>query len=171
MLETIYLVRHAAPDLTTNIPYTLPPGPPLSEIGLREASQTANWLIGHQIEQIFSSPFDRTHTTAKAISNALGKPITLTEALREGAPYETHSRVRERIAELLQQLDDSPFRTIALVTHGICIQMVLQVTTNNTIDLSNHVYDRDGNHSPTAGVWRGQRESGRWQWEFVFRPS
>jgi broad specificity phosphatase PhoE len=169
MLEEIYLVRHAHPDRGLGVPYNIMPGPPLTAIGLQEAVQTARWLAGRRIDGLFASPFDRTRATAAAVSEILGLPITFAEALREGGPGEKMEQIRERMAELLAQLDDSPLHVAALITHGAPIRGLLLHTTGERIDLKPHAYD-NGNCAPTAGVWHGRRGDGCWVWELAFRP-
>jgi 2,3-bisphosphoglycerate-dependent phosphoglycerate mutase len=169
MLEEIYLIRHAAPDRASGITYNVPPGPPLTAAGHREAAQAAEWLAARRPQHVFCSPFLRTMATAEAIVDRLGLPLTYVEALREGGPGEQHAAVRARIAELLTQLDDGPLASVALVTHGVCILALLQHTTGDKIDLSRHRYDY-GNHAPTAGIWHGVRGEGNWRWDLAFRP-
>jgi 2,3-bisphosphoglycerate-dependent phosphoglycerate mutase len=169
MLEELYLVRHAAPDRTTGVPYNIVPGPPLTAAGQQEAVQAGHWLRGRGIEHIFASPFSRTRSTAETIAQALDMELTLVEKLGEGAPGETLAQVRERVAELVEQLEDTLLRRVALVTHGACVQGVLQHTTHDRIDLTNHRYDH-GNCAPTAGIWRGVKVDGAWTWELAFRP-
>jgi 2,3-bisphosphoglycerate-dependent phosphoglycerate mutase len=170
MLTTIYLVRHAAPNRDLGVPYDVEPGPPLSDLGRNEAVQTALWLRERGIEVIYASPFERTQATAKAMSENLHIPIQTVSSLCEGGPNEQHPAIRERVQGLLNEISTGSHSTVALVTHGICVQMVLQLTTNNTIDLRRHVYDY-GNHSPTAGVWHGHLENGVWRWDLAFKPS
>jgi broad specificity phosphatase PhoE len=169
MLDELYLVRHAAPDRTTAIPYNIVPGPPLTPAGQQEAVQAAHWLKGRGIEHVFASPFSRTRSTAEAIADALDMELTLVEQLGEGAPGETLEQVKARVADLVAQLEDTPLRRVALVTHGACVQGVLQHTTAGRIDLNGHRYDF-GNCAPTAGIWRGVRLDGAWRWELAFRP-
>ncbi|MFO7170271.1 MAG: histidine phosphatase family protein [Chloroflexota bacterium] len=169
MIEELFLVRHAAPDRSTGVPYNILPGPPLTPAGQQEALQAAHWLKGRGIEHIFSSPFVRTRATAETIARALEVGLTLVDRLGEGAPGERQEQVRQRVSELLPQLDDTPLRRVALVTHGACILGLLQHTTADRIDLSAHRYDY-GNCSPTAGIWHGIRADGVWRWEFAFRP-
>jgi 2,3-bisphosphoglycerate-dependent phosphoglycerate mutase len=170
MIEELFVIRHAQPDRAARIQYNVEPGPPLTALGKMEARQTAAWLEAHDVEYVFSSPFARTMETADTIVDQLGLPISYVKALAEGGPGEGETRVRERVAELLSQLDNGPLRRVAFVTHGVCIKMLLQHTTDNAIDLRTHVYDY-GNCSPTAGVWHGVRRDGVWQWELLFRPT
>jgi 2,3-bisphosphoglycerate-dependent phosphoglycerate mutase len=170
MVETLYLIRHATPDRGPGVGYNVLPGPPLTADGRREAAETARWLNNRGIEQLLASPFERARATAEAISTELALPLIFADALREGAPGEKVEQVRARMAELLAQLDDGATRCAALVTHGVCIRTLLQLTTNDRIDLSGHVYD-NGNCAPTAGVWRGERGDNCWRWELAFRPA
>jgi 2,3-bisphosphoglycerate-dependent phosphoglycerate mutase len=169
MIHELFLIRHAAPDRATGVPYNIQPGPPLTPAGHQEAVQAADWLRGRSVEHIFSSPFLRTRATAEAVQHALEVGMTFVDKLGEGAPGETLAQVRTRVSELLDQLDDSPLRSIAIVSHGACILGLLQHTTNDTIDLSAHRYDH-GNNTPTAGIWHGVRTESGWKWTLAFRP-
>jgi 2,3-bisphosphoglycerate-dependent phosphoglycerate mutase len=170
MIEEYFLLRHAAPDRAANIPYAIPPGPPLTERGLEEAVEAAAWLRGRGLEHVFASPFERTRQTANIVAKVLDVPLTWCEALREGAPGESFDAIRARVVELLPQLDDGPIRRVGLVTHGAVVKALLLHTTNDRIDLRGHVYDY-GNHAPTAGIWHGVRGEGGWRWELAFRPA
>jgi broad specificity phosphatase PhoE len=170
MLEEIYLIRHAAPDRGARIPYNLPPGPPLTPDGQREAAQAAARLEGRGIELLLTSPFLRTTATAEVIAARLHLEARPVEALREGAPGETLDQIQARVAELLHQVDDGPHGCVALVTHGACVRGVLLHTTSGRIDLGGHVYD-SGNNTPTAGIWHGRIVERRWHWELAFRPN
>ncbi|MBC8163143.1 MAG: histidine phosphatase family protein [Roseiflexaceae bacterium] len=170
MLEELYLIRHAAPDRFSGVPYQIHPGPPLTEAGRREAAALAEWLEGRGLEHLFCSPFERTTQTAAAIVDRLGLEITFVEALREGAPGEQIAQIMPRIADLLTQVEDSPLKRVGFVTHGACIQATLLHTTMHKIDLSGHRYDY-GNCAPTAGVWHGTRFDHLWRWELIWRPA
>lgn len=169
MLEELYLIRHAAPDRGSGIPYQIHPGPPLTEAGRKEAAEMAAWLNGRGIERVLCSPFERTTQTAAAIADRIDVEISFVEALREGAPGERLEAITERIGELLAQIEDSPLKRVAFVTHGACVKAVLELTTLKRIDLKGHVYDY-GNCAPTAGVWHGTRFDHMWRWELTFRP-
>ena len=170
MLDELFLIRHAAPDRSTGVPYQIHPGPPLTEAGRAEAAEMAIWLEQHGVERVFCSPFERTTQTAGAIMDRLGLEVTFTELLREGAPGEQMTSIDARVGELLAQIEDSPLRKVAFVTHGACVKAILQRTTDNKIDLRGHNYDF-GNPAPTAGVWHGVRFDYMWRWELAFRPS
>ena len=169
MISELFVIRHAEPDRTTGVPYNIMPGPPLTMRGEQEAIQAAHWARERGIERLLASPFTRARVTAETIAQLNGLELTIIEHLREAAPGERHEQVRDRVAELLIQLDDSPLRRVALVTHGCCVLAILQNTTNDRIDLGSHRYDY-GNHAPTAGIWHGVRGDNAWRWELAFRP-
>ena len=104
MLEELFLIRHAAPNRGAGIPYAIHPGPPLTDVGLKEASELAVWLENRGIEQVLCSPFERTTQTAAAIVDRLGLEVTFVDALREGAPGERMEQITARIAELIAQV-------------------------------------------------------------------
>lgn len=137
--------------------------------GEEEAVQAGHWLRDRGIERLLSSPFTRTVATATVIGQLIGLTPTVIDALREVAPGEQHPEVRSRIADLLNQLDDTPLQRVALVIHGGCILAALQYTTGDRIDLSAHRYD-NGNHTPTAGIWHGVRTDQGWRWSLAFHP-
>lgn len=56
---------------------------PLTERGRLQAMQTAEYLVGTPIDQIFCSPMKRTHETAQIIASWLGRQLTLVEEFRE----------------------------------------------------------------------------------------
>jgi 2,3-bisphosphoglycerate-dependent phosphoglycerate mutase len=169
MLSELFLIRHAQPNRTSGIKYDVEPGPPLTDAGLIEAREAATWLATRRVEYLYCSPFARTAETADIIVDQLGLPITYTKALAEIGPGEQREKVRERVADLLAQVDSGPLQVVAFVTHGFCVKSMLLHTTNDTIDLAKHTYDY-GNCAPTAGIWHGIRGEHGWQWEFAFRP-
>ena len=173
MVHEIYVLRHAAPDRGSGITYNVPPGPPLTAIGRKEALQAATYLreTAAHIDVAYVSPFARTRQTATIVSEHLSCPFAYVESLKEGAPGESHPQVRERVSAFLQELDQREVKRVLLVTHGCCVLATLQLTTADTIDLRGHTYDY-GNQSPTAGIWHGVRnESGLYDWELVFKPT
>lgn len=170
MLQELYLVRHATADRASGVPYHTLPGPPLTPAGRLEAAQAAGWLAGRGITHLFASPFVRTRETAEVIAQRLNLTVTCLDLLREGAPGESLQQIRQRVADLVPQLDDGPATHVAIISHGAPIQALLQHTTSDRIDLSKHRYDY-GNSTPPAGIWHAVRcPGGAWRWELAFRP-
>jgi 2,3-bisphosphoglycerate-dependent phosphoglycerate mutase len=169
MLTTLYLVRHANPKQNTGITYHIPPGPPLDETGRDEAHAAAFFLKTCDVQAIFTSPFERTRETAEIIANALGKIAVTENALAEHAPNETFDQVKMRTRDWLARVEDYERDVVAFVTHGSPIRALLQILSNETLDLSKYVFP-NGNPAPTAGVWRAQKTEHGWELALVFEP-
>ena len=62
----IYLIRHATPDWNRkDIPYHLPPGPPLVEKGEAEAGELGRFLAEVGVGHLYYSPLERCQHTAQ----------------------------------------------------------------------------------------------------------
>ncbi len=171
MVQEIYVLRHAAPDRASGVPYNIVPGPPLTAIGRNEALQAGLWLSQRSISVVYVSPFARTRQTAAIVSEHVVAPFGYVEGLREGGPGEDHTQVTRRVTAFLDTIHTQNHASVVLVTHGCCVLATLQITTNSTIDLRSHNYDY-GNKSPTAGIWHGvYRGDGQYAWELAFMPS
>jgi 2,3-bisphosphoglycerate-dependent phosphoglycerate mutase len=171
MVQEIYLLRHAAPDRASGVPYNVVPGPPLTAIGRAEALQAGRWLAQRAISVAYVSPFARTRQTAAIVSEHVIAPFGYVEGLRESAPSEDHMQVTRRVTGFLETIHPHNHRGVLLVTHGCCVLATLQITTNGQIDLHGHTYDY-GNKSPTAGIWHGvARADGTYEWELAFVPT
>ncbi|MCL4505459.1 MAG: phosphoglycerate mutase family protein [Chloroflexi bacterium] len=170
MLKELYIVRHGHPQMGTGLVYDRVPGPPLSDVGRAEAHITAEYLMGHGIECLYSSPLDRTLGTARIIAATLDIPLQVNPQLAEHRSDEKYDDVKARIRECLAGVDASRYSCAALVTHGSPIKAILQVLSHDMIDLTKHIYP-NGNHVPTAGVWRASRDMfGAWSLNLVFKP-
>ncbi len=75
-MQTIYLARHASPDWNRkDIPYHIPPGPPLTPQGRLEAAALGAFLRPAGVSTIASSPLERCQHTAQIVGAALGLPV------------------------------------------------------------------------------------------------
>jgi probable phosphoglycerate mutase len=108
--NTLFLVRHGEnkANVTREFSYKKVDYP-LTELGVRQAEQTAAYFAGmtgdQRIDAIFSSPLKRAVQTAEIIGAATGHGVTVIEELREincgefdGAPptdalWEHHDRI------------------------------------------------------------------------------
>ncbi|MCU0494724.1 MAG: histidine phosphatase family protein [Chloroflexaceae bacterium] len=169
MLTDIFLIRHGEPARDPAIPYNTPPGPDLSQRGREEARQAAAFLAEKTVEHLFVSPFARTSQTAEEIVGMLPLQVSFTRLVQEHGPGETQEQVRERIREFLAAAEDSPLARIGVVSHGSPVRQLLHELTNNSLDLSKHVYN-GGNPAPTCGIWHLRREGQVWRAELVFKP-
>ena len=170
MLKELYIVRHGHPQLGTGLVYDRVPGPTLSEIGRAEAHVTAQFLLGRGIEQVYASPLDRASSTARIIVATLDVPLQIDEALAEHRSDEKFDAVKTRLRDFLGLVESTPLSSVVFVSHGSPIKALLQVLSQERIDLSKHTYP-NGNHVPTAGVWHASRDLfGAWQLNLIYKP-
>jgi len=171
VLTDLYLIRHGQPTHHSGSSYNIVPGPDLSDRGRAEATAAATFLADKALTQLLVSPFARAAQTAAVLAAQLGLTVTLTPALQEHGPHERFAQVRERLAELLVALDDSPHCRVALVTHGSPIRAALLELSQDKLDLSQHVYE-GGNAAPTCGIWHIEfSDAHTRRFELVFKPS
>ena len=170
---TIYLIRHATPDWTrTDIPYHLPPGPPLTPPGEAEANQLGVYLRAAGVSRIFSSPLERCLRTAHIAVAHTGFAVEIETGLSEMQPNEKNEAVYARLWPVWQtataHADSGP---VALITHGGPIALLL-AELGLTPEVLNHykrLFDRN-NPLPPAGVWQAVRNGDGWQLSLTFTP-
>jgi broad specificity phosphatase PhoE len=83
MTTKIFFVRHGEVNNPKNVCYGRLPGYPLSELGKKQAAQTAQELIGCDVAAIYSSPILRTKQTAQIIGKVLHLPVNYSDSLLE----------------------------------------------------------------------------------------
>lgn len=148
---SIILVRHGETPL--NVARTLQPADtPLSATGLAQAQAVARRLAAMQVAAILSSDLPRAMQTAQAIASATGAAVTPTPLLHErnfgdlrGKPYdslgfnpltmaeappggESADDFKRRVAlafEQMVQMRQGLAGSLAVVTHGLVIRMLL----------------------------------------------
>ena len=163
-MPTFFLVRHASPDWNRkDIPYHIPPGPPLSAQGLTEAQQAAEFLRPYAVTQIYTSPLERCHHTARIAASLSAAPVEILDGLREWQPHESHEAVVARIGPVVdrfrQTLLDGLPGPIALFTHGGPIRAALHhLGVDDASMEALRIYDHL-NPVPPAGVWQVQLHS------------
>lgn len=172
MLNQLYLIRHAHPKQGTGIPYDRVPGPPLSDAGKEEAQAAALYLSQCGLERLYVSPLDRTSDTARAISQHNGTPMQIEESLAEHRNGETFDQVKARMRDFLARVETDPVEVVGFVTHGSPIKALLQILSDDKIDLTKSTFDA-GNHAPWAGIWRAERDGSgcAWKLELAFSPT
>lgn len=172
---TIYLVRHATPDWSrTDIPYHIPPGPPLTEQGRAEAEALGAFLHQAGVRQIFTSPLERCHHTAQIAGALAGAPVETLPELGEWSPGETMQAMRERTWPAFEQacLACAETGPVALVTHGGPVLVLLEALgMPPEVSREHRIYDHR-NPLPPAGAWLAQRngQGEAWALELVFTP-
>lgn len=158
-MPILYLVRHASPDWTrTDIPYHIPPGPPLSAQGLSEARTTAQFLRTRGVRRVYSSPLERCLHTARLAAEAADAPLAIMDGLREWQPQESRAVVLARALPVVQgfwqELLDGAAGPIALFTHGGPIMALLGALGIDDATMETlRIYDHR-NPVPPAGVWQ-----------------
>ena len=175
-IETIYLIRHATPDWDRrDIPYYLPPGPPLTELGRQEAGSLGSFLLAAGASRLHASPLERSLHTAQIAAEVASIPVQVDEHLIEWQPAENAETVRQRMLIALDALRslDGTGRPVGLVTHGGPISVLLQALgMEDTVLAAQRRFDRS-NPLPPAGVWEARRSSTSepWKLRLAFVPA
>lgn len=154
---TLYLVRHATPDLTrTDLVYHLPPGPPLTMLGEREAVELGRFLQQSGVRVIRTSPLDRARRTAELAAKACAAEVMEDVRLLEMTPDETHDDVCARAGPAWDIAFQEAVATgaQALVAHGGVITALLLAigVTPAKLKRVGRRFD-GGNPVPPGGAW------------------
>jgi probable phosphoglycerate mutase len=176
MMEIVYLVRHATPDWSRkDIPYHIPPGPPLTETGRREAADLGAFLRYSGVRRIYASPLERSEDTARIAGQTAGADVVVDPALQEIYPNETPEQILRRVQPAFERAaaESAEIGPAALVTHGGPVTHLLAKLglDADTLEQLKRTYDRR-NPLPPAGVWRASRSSpdAPWELQLVFTP-
>ncbi len=83
-MNTLYLVRHGEnrANITKEFSHTKVDYP-LTEKGVLQARQTAEYFKDRRVDEVYSSPLRRALETAEIIAAMKGLPVTVIEGLRE----------------------------------------------------------------------------------------
>jgi len=173
----IFIVRHASPDWTrTDIPYDIPPGPPLSPKGEKEATSLADYLKSEGVVKLYYSPFERSAKTAKIVSAANGIPCIEEKGLLEWREIdEDAAQVRERMLFVFERIAKEAQRigAIGLVSHGGPVNFLLQQLGAHENELVSYrkLFDRS-NPLPPAGAWKAESypNGDDWNLQLAFTP-
>jgi broad specificity phosphatase PhoE len=175
-MTTLYLIRHATPDWNRkDIPYDIPPGPPLAEKGKHEAMQLAEFLRQEKIQKLYYSPLERAKQTAIIIAEVLQIPIDEVIGLAEWRPIESKEQFAARFLPTWEQIVEkyNGCCSIGLVTHGGPIRFILEQLGIDREILQVHRKRYDGqNPLPPAGVWKAEKnDTDKWDLKLVFTPA
>lgn len=91
-MTTIYLIRHGQKE-----PHSGDPG--LTDIGIKQAQQTGEYLSQFPISKIVSSPFKRAMETAEHIARVLNLEYVLHDALVERMNWSDPSVTRQQFLQ------------------------------------------------------------------------
>jgi probable phosphoglycerate mutase len=80
---TVFLVRHGAHDLLGRNLCGRMEGVVLNSVGQSEAEALARRFAREPVGAVYASPLERARQTAAPIARAVGRPLTLTDALNE----------------------------------------------------------------------------------------
>lgn len=155
-MPILYLARHATPDWDRkDIPYDVPPGPPLVPQGEEEATRLAAWLADRGLRRIVTSPLLRARQTAAVVADRLGLPLTVASELAEKRRDETREAVVARMERFYRDWLSNGAETILAVSHGYPIEMLLRMlgVPESELALLRGRFDHN-NPVPCAGVWQ-----------------
>jgi probable phosphoglycerate mutase len=80
----LVLARHAETDANIRLVLdSLPPGPPLTDLGRRQADELADALAVEPVAGVYASTALRTQQTAQPIAQRHGLPVEITAGLHE----------------------------------------------------------------------------------------
>ena len=173
---SLYLVRHATPDWTrTDIPYHLPPGPPLTPLGESEAAQLGEFLRDMGVRRCLHSPLERCARTAAIAAEVAGATLELDTRLAEIRPEEKPADILARVWPVWLAASQAAMagETLALITHGGPTSTLLTELGLSAKDMAHYQakFDRR-NPLPPAGAWRALRPTpdGPWSLGLAFTP-
>ncbi len=175
----LYLARHAQPDWSRkDIPYHLPPGPPLTAQGLAEAQALAAFLKSVGVRKVYASPLERALHTAQVACDLLSMPGAslqpiVSERLIEWQPDDTAGGVIQRCWPLIESAAEESLTIgpVALVSHGGPINVLLAAMGLSEGEIEAYKLQFDHNNPiPTAGAWEVRRNGRGWEPRFAFKP-
>lgn len=172
----LYLIRHASPDWArTDIPYDIPPGPPLTPKGKQEAQALGVFLENVGVQKLYYSPLERSVQTAQIAAAVAKVPAVEQIGLAEWRKGETESELQARFWPLLEaSLEESAQAgPLGWVTHGGPVAYLLKQLGIEPARLEKlrRMFDHS-NPLPPAGVWSVQPNPGTetWELELIFTP-
>jgi broad specificity phosphatase PhoE len=174
----LYLIRHATPDWSrTDIPYGIPPGPPLTPKGEKEAAALGAFLKDQGVVKLYHSPFERTARTAHIAADVNQIPCLEETRLAEWhSEVESAQQVSQRMSSMLEEAkaESEQIGPIGLVTHGGPVAVLLKELSLDDEKLT--AFKRKFDHAnplPPAGAWEAEWDetNGSWTLDLKFIPS
>lgn len=153
----VFLARHATPDWNRrDIPYDIPPGPPLTPQGEDEARSLGDFLKSQGVVRLYHSPLERTRRTADIAAQMCSAESVESLAIAEWRRDENETAVLGRMLPFWQQVcaESAADGPIALVTHGGCVLAMLN-WLQHPQDEINHIRNQcdHRNPLPPAAAW------------------
>jgi len=175
--QIIYLIRHATPDWNRkDIPYDIPPGPPLVIQGENEAAQLGAFLKKKGVRRMYFSPLERAKQTAEICAKIANVEIKEENGIAEWRTAENEKQLSDRFFPVWDRVVQESQKTgpIALVSHGGPIRLLLQKLglPDGIMEKYRGQFDH-GNPLPPAGIWKAEKsdESECWDLSLVFIPN
>lgn len=104
-MATLLFTRHGeTEDNLAQRLSTAPPGPPLTELGCRQAAELAAALAGRALDAIYTSPLVRARQTAQIVCANRDIPIYPVDALRELSVGAREGRTDPGVFEEMDQV-------------------------------------------------------------------
>jgi broad specificity phosphatase PhoE len=154
---TVLIARHATPDWSRrDIPYDVPPGPPLTAQGEAEAEALGAFLGEQGVRKIYASPLVRTLKTAELAARVAGASVAVAHEIAEWRRDENEALVLERVRSFwLRAVAESRTRgPVALVTHGGCVLAMLNWLGLSAAEVNHYRGQFDHrNPLPPAAAW------------------
>ncbi|UVI33765.1 histidine phosphatase family protein [Paenibacillus spongiae] len=98
-MKNVYIVRHCKAEGQSA-------DAPLTDAGLEQADQLAEFLIDRNIQSILSSPYERATQTIAPLAGKLGIEVRLDDRLQERLlSRQSHPEWRERLRRTYDDLD------------------------------------------------------------------
>lgn len=154
-MNTIYLIRHAAPatmDYTNHYP-----GPELGETGIAQSKWIAEFLSDKSICQVFHSDFPRVVQTMYPYLSSASRPEKITPViqLRE---RESSTESHESLASRVQHWLNEHFRDfmkvpVAVFSHCGPLNMILENLDPQKKIFKYPFASPHGCLTPIAGIW------------------
>jgi broad specificity phosphatase PhoE len=176
-IARILLARHATPDWNRHdIPYDIPPGPPLTATGEREALALGAFMHTQGIVRVYHSPLERTKRTAQLAVSVCGAELIESYAIAEWRHDEAEDAMLARVLTLYEKAahESLAIGPIAIVTHGGPVLSTLGHLGAASAEINHYRSQFDHrNPLPPAGAWLGTRhnEAQAWNLRLVFAPN
>lgn len=173
--EKVYIIRHASPDWTRNdIPYHLPPGPPLVKQGLEEAHALGSFLKEAGVSLLLTSPLERCQRTAEIASREANATVQVIPELMEIQPGEDREHMRRRLMPVFERAAEESHcnGAVALVTHGEPTAVLLRALGMSEERLGKQRIFDHGNPLPPSGAWEAVRPDSQpgWNLRIAYLP-
>ena len=167
-MEEVYLVRHGSVENPKGVVYRREDGFPLSELGLAEAREAADFLIGKGVQIIFHSPLQRCVQTVSVIQSALNVVAVESPEINEWGENESLRDVQARMNTFWMTLYAQPYEKICIVSHRDPLRSLMLGLAGRKLS---DVFKLDSFAFEPASIWLLKAGSEGTEFENVFKPT